>query len=378
MGSGLIYAVIVVLWAVVLVPMWMRRHDSETEVRSVDRFTHAMGTLSRRASKDKGDRDTAHHANTATDLPMGTDSAADSRERFDGAVVPAAEIAARADVVASPQSPAPALTTLSFGPRPRSDEQAADIFVSRPRSAERRNVQAERLRRRRRVLLALGGLLVVTGALTGAGVVAVWVPAAALLLSAGYLVMLRRYALADARERREQLRQVSRVPMPSVDLTPAAPAPLSDHPTVVVERPGAQPAQGQVPMDQVASDVSADVAWRPQTMPLPTYVTAPAATAVPRVIDRAQTDGWTAQRMVERVEAARLASGIDASPADDAVWVEATGRDDVFDREFFEAGVARDGFADVVEDEVELIVGERPRRRHPSHDQDDLRRAAGA
>ena len=47
--SGLIYATIVVLWAAVLVPMWLRRHDDVTESRSVDRFQGAMRTLSRRA-----------------------------------------------------------------------------------------------------------------------------------------------------------------------------------------------------------------------------------------------------------------------------------------------------------------------------------------
>jgi hypothetical protein len=223
------------------------------------------------------------------------------------------------------------------------------------------------------VLLALGALLVVTGVLTGLGLVALWAPGAALLLSAGYLVMLRRYALADARERREQLRQVARQSTPKVDLSLPVERPSQNQPTVVLERPTASSTE------QVATvDPSVEGAWSPQSMPLPTYVTAPAATAVPRVIDRAEADGWTAQRMVERAEAARLASGIDASPADDAVWAEATSRDDVFDREFFEAGVSRDGFAEVVEDEVELIVGDRPRRRHPSHDEADLRRASGA
>src|SRR4051812_16235863 len=36
------------MWAVVLVPMWLRRHDAATESRSVDRFSTAMRVLSRR------------------------------------------------------------------------------------------------------------------------------------------------------------------------------------------------------------------------------------------------------------------------------------------------------------------------------------------
>ncbi|HVT64348.1 MAG TPA: hypothetical protein VHD81_04285 [Mycobacteriales bacterium] len=35
------------MWAVVLVPMWLKRHDEVEETRSVDRFTAAMHTLSR-------------------------------------------------------------------------------------------------------------------------------------------------------------------------------------------------------------------------------------------------------------------------------------------------------------------------------------------
>src|SRR4051794_33022406 len=54
--SAVILAVIVVMWAVVLVPMWLRRHDAATESRSVDRFSTAMRVLSRRAAGGPGRR----------------------------------------------------------------------------------------------------------------------------------------------------------------------------------------------------------------------------------------------------------------------------------------------------------------------------------
>src|SRR3954462_15357720 len=44
------------MWAVVLVPMWLRRHDAATESRSVDRFSTAMRTLSRRTTSGPGRR----------------------------------------------------------------------------------------------------------------------------------------------------------------------------------------------------------------------------------------------------------------------------------------------------------------------------------
>src|SRR3954465_8907453 len=47
-GSSLIYVAIVAMWAGLLIPMWLRRHEQETEVRSVDRFSTAMRILSRR------------------------------------------------------------------------------------------------------------------------------------------------------------------------------------------------------------------------------------------------------------------------------------------------------------------------------------------
>ena len=48
--TGLIYIVIIALWAVVLIPMWLRRHDQVSEVRSTARFTSAMKTLASRNS----------------------------------------------------------------------------------------------------------------------------------------------------------------------------------------------------------------------------------------------------------------------------------------------------------------------------------------
>jgi len=48
---SLILLGLVVMWAVVLIPMWLRRHDEAEEARSVDRFVNAMHTLSRREAK---------------------------------------------------------------------------------------------------------------------------------------------------------------------------------------------------------------------------------------------------------------------------------------------------------------------------------------
>jgi hypothetical protein len=51
--SVVIFLGLVVLWAAVLIPMWLRRHDEAEESRSIDRFTSAMHTLSRKEPADK-------------------------------------------------------------------------------------------------------------------------------------------------------------------------------------------------------------------------------------------------------------------------------------------------------------------------------------
>lgn len=52
--SPVIILGLVLMWAVVLVPMWMRRHDEVEETRSVDRFSAAMHTLSRYDDRQRG------------------------------------------------------------------------------------------------------------------------------------------------------------------------------------------------------------------------------------------------------------------------------------------------------------------------------------
>jgi hypothetical protein len=48
--TGLIYVAIIAVWAVVLVPAWLRRHDHLDSERSVDRFTRSLHALSKRDS----------------------------------------------------------------------------------------------------------------------------------------------------------------------------------------------------------------------------------------------------------------------------------------------------------------------------------------
>jgi len=47
-GSGIIYAVLIGLWAAYFIPRWLRRHEELSASRSVEKFDHAMRILSRR------------------------------------------------------------------------------------------------------------------------------------------------------------------------------------------------------------------------------------------------------------------------------------------------------------------------------------------
>ncbi len=50
--TGLIYAAIIALWAAVLIPIWLKRHDQVSEVRSTARFSSAMKSLGSRENSN--------------------------------------------------------------------------------------------------------------------------------------------------------------------------------------------------------------------------------------------------------------------------------------------------------------------------------------
>ena len=49
--TGLLYVAIVALWAAVLIPMWLRRHDDD-QARRIERHRTAMGALARMPEAD--------------------------------------------------------------------------------------------------------------------------------------------------------------------------------------------------------------------------------------------------------------------------------------------------------------------------------------
>src|SRR3954447_5747761 len=160
--SAVIYAAIVVMWAVVLVPMWLRRHDAVTESRSAERFSTAMRTLSRRTHATPGRRYVVMPRRQAGSVSIHVSGAA----------------MATTSVVAS---------------------------QSRPAASAATSARAAMVRRRRRTTFVLLGLATLTAVLAVAGICPWLAQFAVDLALVAFVVHLRtqaRRAAAVARQRR--------------------------------------------------------------------------------------------------------------------------------------------------------------------------------
>ena len=272
--TGLIYVAIIAVWAVVLVPAWLRRHDHLDSERSVDRFTRSLHALSKRDS--------------VLGIPLPNADDAQSRtSRTDS----------RGDDVA------PEVRTVN---RPIATNVGTRVsgLVS---GAGSKAGAASAAARRRVVLGVLGvGLAVVAGLVVGGILLPI-----ALVVPVGLIVAFvatARHQVRTAQRRRE-------VRGRRLATTPAASAP--------VQRRAVAGQTGQT--------------WEARPATLPTYVTAPPAAEFPRVIDTTP-GAWTAAAMLERAQqqkdraermAAAKAEAIARAKAEQAA-AEARSRDEEF------------------------------------------------
>lgn len=236
--TGLIYVVIIALWAAVLIPIWLRRHDQISEVRSTARFSSAMTRL---GSPD----------------PRASD----------------------------PRVPAPA-------PVPR--EAPMTLSTSRPPEGldpdyERELIRQAAATRRAIVLGALTLILIVVLLLAVVGVLPRWAP----LLAALPVVAFVAAAALTASERTSG-RRSARTASPG----------RARHGDMSADR--ASVATAAVEDDwETWNAWDDDDSWEPVPTTLPTYVSAPKASAVPRGIDRAHDGEWSGEAMVETAQAMR-------------------------------------------------------------------------
>ena len=230
MGSGLIYAMVIGLWALVLLPMWLKSHDQFNEGKQVDRFKRAMSSLGM-----------SHH-----------ELIEQSAHR---------QISAKRAVKAGTE-------------------------VRIPLSAAAR---------RRRVLTALGVLQVggLIGSPLGLGTVAMVVP---FLLIVGFLTLARTQVRVE-RERRSQQQPKS------TTVSSARKERNSFLRSLAAGRAARRDRDdvAQAPAAPTVASSDETTFWQPVQTIAPSYINAPAATAVPRAIDA--DGGWTGNAMVEAARA---------------------------------------------------------------------------
>lgn len=308
--SSLILVALALMWACLLVPMWLRRHDESAQDRSVDRFTTAMRRLSRRVESTTGRVVSAPRRGRDIATFSTHDPSAHSL-RIEEARRSLAESARsrrlpRPETVRRPvrlKAPAGAAPRAGVRRAPAADPAAS----ARPAAARPAPVagRAALVRRRRRAMLALLGLLTVSLVGFGAGALPWIVPLLLAFGLAGYLVHLRgeaRRAAAVQRRRREAARR--RTGAPAARPTPVrAPAPVAPTAPTAPTAPAVPAAAGTEPASEVTQPISASAVaeavaaaaaegfadglakggrWQPTPVPLPTYVTAPVAARRPQ------------------------------------------------------------------------------------------------
>lgn len=245
------YLAIIALWVMFLIP-WLGRHRDEHNGRkTADRYHRAMDTLARAGHSIRHPRD---------DDDALTDEETSEFEATDPVTAPSVAIPGLRD----------GWRTIT----------AALV----PSVADRRSTAAKR-RRRVLLLLAAGLSLAIAGAVAGLlpSIVAVLVAG----LLAGYLALL--------------VRQASRAGLGATGQRSASAE--TDRYREATRRAQAQ-ARGLLHPQQRAA--SAAQGWDAVPATLPTYVTKPKASKVPRVVDLTSTHrGWTGEQMVQRAQEER-------------------------------------------------------------------------
>lgn len=215
--TGLIYIVIIALWVAVLVPMWLRRHDQISELRSTAKFSRSMQRLE------------------------------------------LAERKARESAMAV---------------HPSSQRKA--VVVHNP------DAHTEAARRRTIVLALLSGTLFVTLVFAMLSVLPIAAPVTMLVLVVAFMVASAM--TAPVRTRQAEQSASTRVARRSVG---TARRDVATQPTAEAD-------------DFLGWNAWDDNdAWEAVPTTLPTYVTAPKASPVPRPIDKVGAGAWTGEAMVD-------------------------------------------------------------------------------
>ena len=268
--------------------MWLRGHDNTVENRSAERFGQAMRVLSRRPAEE-----------TAGDADYSRDDSDDLR-----------------DEPRRQYQPDYAPVEMQTPARPTAPMRESRRQDSQPSAPKRRTSLAVR---RARTLAVLAGLTVLLGLLAVVGVLPIWAPLPFVALLAAFVVHLRNQA-KRAEQRRRRLGSpgtASSAAAPS-ETSPAKAKSRASNRSAAEFVPGPSRAMvvetkragrssdvttEEVPSEWVSAPAAAteddDEAWRPNPLPVPTYVTAPKAVRPIRVIDLTSPGAWTSGRLLD-------------------------------------------------------------------------------
>lgn len=248
-GSGVIYAVLVAMWAAYFIPRWLRRHEELSESRSVERFDRAMRILSRR-------------------------------------------------------EPTPDKRYVVMPPRPDQSHAArrtATVPAQRARKGLRTTSSVTV--RRRRVLAGLLLTLIVVAAATPLTALNWWAPLLVVGGVLGWLVHCRLQARSrsevDRTRQAVRLRYRSRLMrFDAIERLMTVRRELAEERAAEdVRWLEAEEAMRREAEAEAARRRSAEDGWSPVPVPLPTYVTKPPAPRRASTIDLTNPGAWTAAQL---------------------------------------------------------------------------------
>jgi hypothetical protein len=288
--SSLIVLGIVGIWILVLVPMWLNRHDADNASRSMDTFSTAMRVLSRRGPSRGGRLGRFSRA----DHSIRADRAADGQYL----VMPrdnwGVTVDNQTDISTSPRR---LRVPLHLPSRRRSYATGGESYATSGR--------AQLIARRRRIAIGFAVLVIGLALSAEFAHTSWWFELGAGLALAGYLIHLRTEAIRTSEMRRRRLARAARAAAPY----PAARTAGVEHYYAARVRhdvdiePMADAANASANAAVSASGTEGGSRWEPVAVPLPTYVSKPVvsrpATAAPRAdvesgptIDLTQPGKW--------------------------------------------------------------------------------------
>lgn len=332
--TGLVYAAVILLWAVVLVPQWLRRHERNAEHRTTVTFHRAMRALERRRVS-RGVSRARHDVDVTV---AGARSRVHDRISIDEHVV--SPIDQHLDEGVDPFEGSETEDQLRHIRRLRAESHARSTATQRRRQVQQILIGLSVVGL---VLLVMGVLPLLVGLLPAVGLAAFVYASrgSARAASANQKRAqrssdrdLNRGAKEDGVQRSSRERSSSSARRSSANRTSSSRSSSTRRSSSASRRSGAArhvdaPAARTTNTeysDLEGADVrllsasesagrrasaASEGRWEPVEAPLPGYLDSARATRMPRNLDSTANGDWTSERMLEQAEALRT-PGADA------------------------------------------------------------------